>query len=445
MSSNLIFLSVPGLRPKDVRRDRMPTLYRWANRGLMTELTPSFPAVTSPVQASMLTGVPPRRHGVIANGFFDRARREVAFWVAHNDAIQAPQTWDELRRLRPDWTSAVWHAQNIKGAGADYIVTPAPVHEPDGTTRLWCYSRPDSLYPELLETLGHFPLQHYWGPLAGIESTRWILRAAAWLHQRSAPHFHWIYIPHLDYAGQKHGPDSEEARRALGELDAELSAFAQAIAASSVRDPIFLVAGEYAMTAVRGVVYPNRILRQIGMLTTRMEDDGEHIDLARSPAFAMVDHQFAHVYVENQDPAAIERIAGLFRGLPGVAAVHAGAARAHLGMDHPRAGDLVLIAADDHWFAYYWWLEADRAPSFARTVDIHRKPGYDPVELFIDPATRSIPLNPLLVRGSHGVPATQAHHRTALVCSRPPPPGALPDRCRDVAVHRLTLRLLGLT
>ena len=197
-TKHLIFLSIPALRAKDVTESNTPTLYSWANRGTISELTPTFPCVTSPVQSTMLTGTTPEQHGVIANGFYYRDLREVEFWVAHNHIVNGEHVWDALRRRNPTVKSAAWHTQNIKGASADFIITPSPIHEDDGGMKLWCYSKPDGLYQQILDELGHFPLHHYWGPLANIESTRWILAGASWLIDRHTPNFHWIYIPHLD-------------------------------------------------------------------------------------------------------------------------------------------------------------------------------------------------------------------------------------------------------
>lgn len=441
--THLIVLSIPGLRPGDVQKQRTPTLFDWANRGAIAELTPTFPCVTSTVQASMLTGTPPARHGVIANGFFDRAVRQVAFWVAPNSVIERRQVFDVLRQQRPQFQSAAWHMQNIKGAPADYVVTPAPIHEADGTTRLWCYSKPDGLYQELLELLGHFPLQHYWGPLAGIESSRWILRAAAWLSRKQQPNLHWIYVPHLDYAAQKYGPDSGQAQAALVELDKELAAFAADVAESPIGAGVaYLVAGEYALTGVDTVAYPNRLLREAGLLAVDRIDGAEQVDLVHSKAFAMVDHQFAHVFVQDGDCQVVKRVRELFASTPSVAGVHVGNERCRIGLDHERAGDVILISEERAWFAYYWWLDVSAAPSYARTVDIHRKPGYDPVELFFDPATKGIPLTPGLVKGSHGIPATEPRHRTALICSEGLPAHEGRRPYRDTEIMAIVLGLL---
>jgi len=419
-TQHLVFFSIPGLRPRDIDKNNTPTLHSWASAGALAELAPTFPCVTSCVQASLITGTPPGVHGVIANGFYHRDRREVEFWVGHNDVIVGEQIWTALRRQYPGCTSAVWHVQNIKGAAADSIVTPAPIHKPDGTTELWCYSKPGGLYQQLLDAMGHFPLQHYWGPLSDINSTKWILNAAAWLTEKRRPNLHWIYIPHLDYAAQKFGPNSPQAQNALKELDQCLADFARRNSTLS-GETVYLVAGEYALTDVAGVVYPNRLLREAGLLTVREEGCREYLDFKDSTAFAMVDHQFSHIYVNadhgRERKRGVSSVVDLFKNVSGVAAVHAGNDRARIGMDHPRSGDVILVCDDAHWLAYYWWLDDAAAPPFARTVDIHRKPGYDPVELFFDPVAKGIPLDAGLVKGSHGVPATESRHRTALICS----------------------------
>ena len=442
-AEHLIFLSVPGLRARDIDRANTPALYELANRGALAELTPTFPCVTSCVQASMWTGRPPADHGVVANGFYHRDRGQVEFWVGRNGVIGGPQIWEELHRRGR--SAAVWHAQNIKDAAADFIVTPAPIHAADGTMKLWCYSKPDGLYQRMLDAgLEHFPLQHYWGPLANIQSTRWILKAALWLIGEHAPHFHWIYLPHLDYAGQKFGPNGPQAAAALGELDTELAGFFADVARTPIgRSTAYIVAGEYAMTEVTGVVYPNQVLRRAGLPAIEERDGREYLDPAASAAFALVDHQFAHVYLKppraGARQASVEGVAALFQEEPGVAGVFAGKDRSRIGMDHERCGEIVLVADGAHWFAYYWWLDDALAPPFARTVDIHSKPGYDPVELFFDPATRGIPLDAGLVKGSHGVPATGPQHRTALIAS---PPLTLPPVCRDTDLFRLCLNAM---
>lgn len=438
-----MFLSMPGLRPGDVHdAGRTPTLHRLAQEGATRPLAPTFPCVTSPVQATMLTGTGPGEHGVIANGFYYPERHEVAFWVAHHDILERPAFFTRLARERPDLTSAVWHAQNIKGADADWIVTPSPIHEPDGTTKLWCYSKPDGLYEELLAEFGHFPLQHYWGPLANIESTKWIVEAALWMAKKHAPNFHFVYIPHLDYAAQRFGPNSPQAGAALEELDAVLADFIERYNQLRIaKDTTWILAGEYALTEVGGAIHPNRMLREAGLLRVREQDGHEYLDIPGSDAFAMVDHQFAHVFVHRGDP---EQVAELFAPADEVADVLVGAERKAVGMDHPRCAPVILISRPDRWFTYYWWLDDAAAPPFARTVDIHAKPGYDAVEMFIDMPSRQIPLDASLVKGSHGAPVTTPEQQALLISTDPALLDGLPSPVSDRDVFTLLCRAFGL-
>ncbi|MCE5303529.1 MAG: alkaline phosphatase family protein [Planctomycetaceae bacterium] len=417
MPNPLVLLSIPALRETDVAA--MRHLRSMTAGGEIVELVPSFPCVTCPVQAAMTTGCGPSEHGVVGNGFFDRAHRRVLMWTAPNECIDRPQIWDFLSHQPRGYRSAVWFPLHSQGCEADFVCTPAPIHNPDGSESLWCYTRPVELYGELRDRLGHFPLMSYWGPRAGVEASRWIVDSAVLAARRWQPDFFYIYLPHLDYAAQRSGPDSPEAAAAVAELDEVLGRLSEGITEAYDETPLWLAAGEYAITPVRHVCYPNRVLREAGLLAVCASDDGEQVDLEHSRAFAMVDHQFSHVYLADDDPQLVRRVVDLFRSCEGIGEVLAGAQRSRYGMEHARSGEVIVISAPHSWQAYYWWLSDDRAPRFARTVDIHRKPGYDPVELFLDPAMQSIPLDAGLVRGSHGAPAVDPSQRTVLVASEP--------------------------
>jgi len=414
MTPYVVFLSIPGLRASDLQH--MPHLAGIADDGAVLPLIPTFPCVTLPTQVSMMTGVLPQEHGVLANGFYWREGGDVEMWTAWNDVVETPQVWDRLRRHDASLTSAVWFPMWVKGAGADYVCVPAPIHNPDGSESLWCYTKPEELYPELKERFGHFPLMNFWGPLANIQSTEWIVESAMCAAEKFQPRFSDIYLPHLDYAAQKHGPDSPEALQALSELDAVIGRLIAGYNDAGLTDVLWIAAGEYVITPVTGAVFPNRLLRAQGLLSLQTQEDGtELLSPADSRAWALVDHQFAHVFV--RDDGDVERVAQMFRREADIAEVLAGEERNRRGVNHPRAGDIVLIARPEKWLAYYWWEDDARAPAFARTVDIHSKPGYDPVELFIDPATKTTPLDASLVRGSHGYPAEDEQRQTVLLCS----------------------------
>ncbi len=397
----------------------MPQLRSLMAGGEIAGLTPSFPCVTCPVQANMTTGRGPAEHGVVANGRYRRDKQQVEMWTAPNDCIGRPQVWDLLSHHSGGLSSAVWFPLHSKGCEADFVCTPAPIHNPDGTESLWCYTRPMELYGTLRDALGHFPLMHYWGPMANAKATAWIADSAAIAARQWQPDFFYIYLPHLDYAAQRRGPDSAEADVAVAELDELIGCFAAAAAEAYGEQPLWLVAGEYAITPVDHVTYPNRLLREAGLLAIRETDDGEELDYQRSQAFAMVDHQFAHVFTAGGDQKLAVRTADVFRGQPGIAEVLVGSERGRYAMEHAESGEVILISTPRSWQAYYWWLSDDCAPKFARTVDIHRKPGYDPVELYVDAATHGIPLDATLVKGSHVRTAVDPSQRSVLLASSP--------------------------
>jgi hypothetical protein len=338
---------------------------------------------------------------------------------------------------------------------------PKPVHNPDGSESLWCYTKPEMMYGALRDTLGHFPLMNFWGPMANIKSSAWIADSAGWCMQAHRPNFFYIYLPHLDYAAQKTGPDSPAALKAVNELDEVIGKLAATAAkaygtkltrsasegtptrsVSEGANLVWIVASEYVITPVDHVTYPNRMLREAGLLTVTSDGSGELIDFASTPAWALADHQFSHVFVRDLDAATITRVASLFRNKPGIAEVLAGSERDKYSMSHERAGDIVLISTPNSWQAYYYWLDDAKAPKFARTVDIHNKPGYDPVELHIDMATKSIPLDATLIKGSHGAPATTDAQRGVLLSSQR---GMFVERpMADTDVCDLVLRQFGI-
>jgi predicted AlkP superfamily pyrophosphatase or phosphodiesterase len=439
---HVLLLSIPGLRARDI--DAMPNLRRLTAAGDRASLVPNFPAVTCPVQANMTTGRRPLEHGVIANGFYWRDKDQIEMWTAWNDCIQRPQIWDILYQHDDELTSAVWFPLHSKGCGAEYICTPAPIHNPDGSESLWCYTRPTELYGELRDALGHFPLKHFWGPLANIQSTAWIVDSAVHAARQFRPSFFYIYLPHLDYAAQKNGPESPQAQAALRELDQTLARLIDGIGA--IFDPnetLWLVASEYAIVPVDHVTYPNRVLRDAGLLKVKADEQGrELLDTKNGAAWGLVDHQFSHVFVKDGDQQTARRVGELFTGREGIAEVLVGEARRRYDLDHERSGEVILVSTPNSSQAYYYWLDDAFAPAFARTVDIHRKPGYDPVELCIDMATKSIPLDATLIRGSHGAPATTDNQRGVLLSSRA---GTFDDRPKaDTDVFDLVLKQFGI-
>jgi predicted AlkP superfamily pyrophosphatase or phosphodiesterase len=436
----VVLISVPHLRERDVAQ--MTQLRQMVAGGEIAELTPTFPCLTCPVQANMLSGCPPREHGIIANGFFWRERKVVEMWTSPSDCFDRPLIWHRLAVASPPRSTAVWFALHTKGADADLVCTPAPIHHADGTESVWCFTRPLELYGELKERFGDFPLHHYWGPLAGLPASEWIVNSAIYSAEKFRPEFFYIYLPLLDYAAQREGPDSSAAQLATQQLDQLFGKLAEEFTRIYNGKLVWLVAGEYVITPVGGACFPNRLLREEGLLRVQQTDEGEYIDWQRSRAFALVDHQVAHVFILDGEGNTRSQVEDLFRSQPEIERVLSQEDLPAWALDHPRSGELVLIAQPTSWFAYYWWLSEEDAPAFARTVDIHRKPGYDPVELCWDPVQRCVPLDPSLIHGSHGAPADDPMQRTVLLASEP---AHLPDKpLRDIDVYSIVLSLLGL-
>ena len=422
---HVLLLSVPGLRVEDLAR--MPVLAGLASVGRCVPLAPGFPAVTCPVQASLTTGGRPAAHGILANGLFDRGSNHLEMWISPDAVHRAPRIWERLKADRPDLRTAAWFLLQSKHATADLVCLPAPKHNADGSETMWCHTNPEPLYAALREKLGEFPLHKFWGPVAGIESSRWIARSFVEASRAAPPHGAVVYLPHLDYAAQRTGPDSPPALAACGELDAEIGTLIDDFAGIVGRDNLtVLVAGEYRIRPVSHAIHPNRILREAGLLAVRDMPEGEILDLAASRAWTLADHQIGHVYL--RDPADAMAVADLFRGREGVGRVLVGDELVAAGLVPPgqprvesRCGDVVVESRLDSWQTYFYWLDDAKAPSFARTIDIHRKPGYDPLELHLDRTklpTIEIPLDPTLVKGSHGAVDPANPYETIFIASR---------------------------
>jgi predicted AlkP superfamily pyrophosphatase or phosphodiesterase len=440
-----------------------PQLKRLADSGWVRSLHEVVPAVTCTAQASILTGKLPSGHGVVGNGWLYRDTGEVRFWQQSNALLKAEPLYATLGRLavergRPFRTAQLFWWFN-QGAAVDISVTPKPHYGADGNKVFGIAGSPEGLCDRLERALGRFPFQTFWGPRAGLPCTDWIARCAAWIIKNERPELTLVYLPHLDYDLQRYGPSGCDMARLVGELDNACSSLLDAAHAAGAR---VWVVSEYGHGDVSKPILLNRALRETGLLSVRHGPFGEMLDTAGSRAFAVCDHQVAHVYVNRADDRTRELVRTLISEQRGVSRVLAGAERQEFGLDHARAGELVALSERDAWFAYPYWMDDRLAPDFARTVDIHRKPGYDPCELFFDPGLAwpqgravlrlaqkklgfrtlfdVVPLEPTLVRGSHGLPASSLEDRPILLGDGPSP--AESESIPMPNVHGLLLREL---
>jgi predicted AlkP superfamily pyrophosphatase or phosphodiesterase len=418
--------------------EHTPHLSALARRGSRRELGTVLPAVTCSAQATLLTGALPRDHGIVGNGWYHRDLAEIMFWKQSNHLVGGDKLWDAARRRDPAFTCAVLFWWFNMYSSADISVTPRPIYWADGLKLPDFYTHPAPLHAVLRDRLGDFPLFDFWGPRAGIKSTEWIARCARHVYDTRKPTLTLVYLPHLDYDLQRKGPRHSDIPAQLRAVDAVAGELIEHVEADGAR---VVVLSEYGITEVSGPVHLNRALRQAGLVAVRPERGLEKLDAGASEAFAVVDHQIAHVHVRSND--RLDEVRRLIAGLDGVAEVLDADGKRAAGLDHPRAGDLVAVARADRWFTYYYWLDDAVAPEYARTVDIHRKPGYDPVELFTDSSMAKvawvllkkktgfrylmdvIPLDATLVKGSHGrLPATP-DDAPVLIASDELPPGPI--------------------
>ncbi|MBB3157962.1 putative AlkP superfamily pyrophosphatase or phosphodiesterase [Microbacterium proteolyticum] len=458
--SKVLLLDIVGLTPRALAA--MPRLSAVGRRGGQAGLDTILPAVTCSVQSTMLTGLAPRDHGIVGNGWYFRGLGDPLLWRQHNKLVAGEKVWETARRSRPELRTANLGWWFAMGATTDVTVTPRPIYHADGRKSPDAYVRPAALHDQLVSALGEFPLFQYWGPTATIRSSAWLAEATRGMITERwgpAPDLAMAYLPHLDYDLQRFGPNGAEAERAARELD---DAVAPLLDDALDRGYTVVAVSEYGIEQATRPVDVNRALRRAGLLEVYVQDGREQLDPWTSRAFAVADHQVAHIYVP--DAADLRRVAELLAELDGVDEVLDREAQARYGLDHERSGDLVLVAEPGAWFTYYFWLDDDRAPEYARGVDIHRKPGYDPAELFFDPADRlakakaganlvkkklglryamsTVPLDPTCVRGTHGRLPSSRQDAPMVVTSDP---GLLPEveAVPAAGVRDLVLRGLG--
>jgi predicted AlkP superfamily pyrophosphatase or phosphodiesterase len=378
---NTLVLLVVGLSRR-LLGPHTPHLSRLAATGLRT-LDTVLPAVTCTVQSTLLTGLAPEAHGAVANGWYFRDQAEVWFWRQSNRLIAGEKVWEAGKRRDPEFTCANMFWWYNMYSSVDFSATPRPMYPADGRKIPDHYTEPAELREELNAKLGPFPLFSFWGPATSIVSSRWIAEATLHVRKTRRPTLTLCYLPHLDYGLQKWGPNANDPRIRQDLLEVDQLAGSLIEAANRDGDKVIVVS-EYGIIPVTGAVHINRALRDAGLLRFRMELGREVFDAGASRAFALADHQLAHVYLQHgTDPGAVK---SLLEGLDGVAEVLDEAGKRRLGLQHARSGELIALSKPDRWFSYYWWLDDHKAPDYARTVDIHRKPGYDPMELFLDPA-----------------------------------------------------------
>ncbi|HEY0056985.1 MAG TPA: nucleotide pyrophosphatase/phosphodiesterase family protein [Pedobacter sp.] len=408
-----VVIDVVGLS-SSVIGEHTPFLKKYISGRHLQTITPMLPAVTTAVQSTYITGKTPTEHGIVGNGWYDREDCEVKFWKQSNKLVRGEKIWDAAKKLDPKFTCSKMFWWYNMYSSADYSLTPRPNYLADGRKMPDCYSHPAELRDELQEKLGQFPLFQFWGPGANIKSTRWIADASMLTDDKYDPTLTLIYLPHLDYCLQKFGPDFSKISQELREVDKVIE---DLVTFYEKKKAKIIILSEYGISPVTQPIHLNRILREKGLLGIRTERGLELLDAGASQAFAVADHQIAHIYIN--DFSIKEQVRQILESTIGVELILDKKEQASYGIDHERSGDFVVMANEASWFTYYFWLDDTKAPDYARSVDIHKKPGYDPVEMFMTSKARAgyklmrkkfgfryvmdvIPLDASLIKGSHG-------------------------------------------
>ena len=394
----LLVIDIVGLSKNQFERLKPKNITSILDRGQFTSFESSFPAVTCSVQASIFSGTYPSEHGIIANGYYDKTFKQISFWEQPSDLVKRPRIWDTLKKNYSNFSTGLLFLQNSLYANSDIIVTPKPLHL-DQKITMWCYSKPKNFYEEISNEIGSFDLKSYWGPFSSIASSLWIIKSAKISIEKHQPDFLNVYLPHLDYAAQKFGPNSIEFENSVRELDLLIGDLLDFLNERFPNLYEILLLSEYSFNDVESSISPNTILRQFGFLDVNIIDGKEYIDFESSKAFAMVDHQISHVYIKSGYEKEIYKI---FKN-QNIGEILDNDSKKKFHIDHPNSGDLILCSQPNSWFNYFWWEDEKFAPDFTFNVDIHRKPGYDPLELFLDYETKKISHDTSLIRGSHGL------------------------------------------
>lgn len=408
-----VVIDVVGLSSNLIGK-HTPFLENYIKAKKLHTIAPMLPALTTAVQSTYLTGKWPSEHGIVGNGWYDHADAEIKFWKQSNKLVQADKIWDKAKQEDPSFTASNMFWWYNMYSNADYSATPRPNYLADGRKMPDFYAHPAELRDTLRNKLGDFPLFQFWGPGANIKSTRWIADATMATDELHDPTLTLIYLPHLDYCLQKFGPDFSKISKELGEIDEVVK---DLVNFYEKKQANIIILSEYGIAPVSNPIHLNRIFRENGLLQIRIERGLELLDAGASKAFVVADHQVAHVYIN--DPSVTDQVKNILENTPGIALILDKQGKETHNIDHQRAGDFVLSAVEGSWFTYYFWLDDAVAPDYARCVDIHKKPGYDPVEMFMSSKPRAaykllrkkagfryvmdvIPLDALLIKGSHG-------------------------------------------
>lgn len=411
---SVVVIDIPGLSPSLMKRtDRLPTVRLLQGEAAYAGVRPTFPSILECAHATLTTGANASEHGMVASHFFDRQTMEVRSWNASAKAVLGDRIWVQAKKAQLDFSCAALFLSNLQYANCDYYVTCAPALSLTGETIGLPVSKPKDLYRSLAKTLGEFQHGWWWGPNVSFKASEWIAKAAVAVLEQYHPTITFACLPNLLYVLLRYGPSSPQTLLELGKVDGLVKTVYEACQKEGAE---FVLMSGFGTTDVKDSVDLNLVLRRINMLDIREVGGKEYVDWGNSEAVAVVTHQIGHVYTHTEKGAIT--VKSLLKEVDGIDMVLGEQEKKDLRIDHPRSGDLIVVARKDRWLNYHWWMDDAKAPPFYKHIGWSGKAGVDPLELFVNKETRAVETHTDLIHGSFGRPAKEPSEYGVLLVAR---------------------------
>lgn len=181
-----VVLNVVGLSGRLLGADT-PNLSALARDGAQAALKTITPAVTCSVQATLLTGTLPARHGIVGNGWYFRDLAQVWLWRQSNRLIQGEPVWETARHRDAAFTCAQMFWWYNMYARVEHSVTPRPLYPADGRKVFDVYSQPAALAARIKAESGRFRSSASGGRARACRPASGSRTPAAWWARGTAP------------------------------------------------------------------------------------------------------------------------------------------------------------------------------------------------------------------------------------------------------------------
>ena len=237
----LVVISIDGLRPDyvtaaDEHGAKVPNLRRFLKEGAYADgVEGVVPTVTYPSHTTLITGVWPAKHGILANTTFDPLQKNYQGWYWYAEDIRVPTLWDAAAKAGRTTASVQWPV--TVGAHINWNIPEFWRANTDDDPKLLRAVATPGLLVEAQSELGPYS----GGIDATVEADKTRGRYAVWILQKKRPNLLTLHLIALDHTEHETAPFSAEAVAVLEGLDAVIG---------SVRDAAERLAPGHAYVAV---------------------------------------------------------------------------------------------------------------------------------------------------------------------------------------------------